>query len=154
MIISRINNSLSKLSIQNKFLVINLTATATALIFAVIMAVHSEYNNSRDSIMQSLEIQAKMVGSNTTAALVFNDKKGAEEVLQAFSASSEVQAAIIFDKEGKVLASYTKKGMATSEDRNDIFDRREVSLQSGIRTYETGFILKNKIDIIHEIIFD
>ena len=62
-------------TIQKKLIVINLSVTAVALFFAVIMAVAGEYISKRDFIMESLQVQAKMVGNSTTDALVFNDKK-------------------------------------------------------------------------------
>ena len=147
----RIRKPLSALSIQNKLLVINLAATTIALLFAVIMAVRSEYITSRDSVMESLLIQARMVASNTTAALVFGDAKAAEDVLQAFSESSDVQLASIYSVDGKLLARYIKQGLAEEVTEHNLLGNYDRSGGVKTLTHDTGFLLKNKIDIAHDI---
>ena len=146
----------SGLSIQNKFLLINLAATTSALLFAVIMAVRSEYITSRDSVMESLLIQARMVASNTTAALVFNDAKTAKEVLQAFSESSDVQSASIYSADGNMLARYMKHGLAedVTEPARFATDDSTRLHKSRTQTRDSGFLIQNKIDIAHDIDLD
>ncbi|MGB5395818.1 MAG: diguanylate cyclase, partial [Gammaproteobacteria bacterium] len=133
-----------------------MAATTSALLFAVIMAVRSEYITSRDSVMESLLIQARMVASNTTAALVFNDAKTAEEVLQAFSESSDVQSASIYSADGNMLARYIKHGLAEDVTEPDQFatDDSTRLQKSRTQTHDSGFLIQNKIDIAHDIDLD
>ena len=81
MIFSSIKKVVKGLSIQNKFILINVSVTMFALLFAVVMAVVGEYKSKRDFILEALQVQSEMVANNTAAALVFKDKKGAKQIL-------------------------------------------------------------------------
>lgn len=154
MSIAAIKKILRNLSIQNKFLVINLVVTTTALSFAVIMAVFGEYLTKRDFIMESLNVQAKMVANNTTAALVFDDKKGAEDILQAFTSSSDVNIAVIYDTEGDVLASYIRQGIDNNISRLHMSENDHNDISTDIHQHQDDSFLNNKIHINQEIEFE
>jgi signal transduction histidine kinase len=53
-----------------------------------------------------MSVLAQIVGSNTTAALAFEDPKNANEVLSALSAEQQITAAAIYDDNGKVFARF------------------------------------------------
>lgn len=150
----RIKKTLSGLSIQKKFIVINLSVTSVALLFAVIMTVVGEYISKLDFVQESLEVQAEMVGRNTTAALVFNDKAGAEKILQAFLASPDVLAAIIYDTAGNEFASYTRHDLAISE--NDIGESHAHDGTKAVTTHshDGSTVLDDEIHIIRNIAFE
>ena len=141
-------------TIQKKLIVINLSVTTVALLFAVIMAVAGEYFTKRDFIVESLQVQAKMVGNNTTAALVFNDKNGAEDTLQALSASPNVHTAIIYDATGEIFANYVKDGLVISNDKLVESHSHDEGSSSKAHFHEGPIVSKNKIHIIEKIILD
>ncbi|MGB0911665.1 MAG: response regulator, partial [Nitrospirales bacterium] len=60
----------------------------------------------RQASVRELSIHANVVGANSTAALAFQDKKAAEEILEGFRFHPDVTRAVIFDREGKVFAQY------------------------------------------------
>ena len=154
MSVAAIKKFLSNLSIQNKFLVINLTVTTTALSFAVIMAVFGEYITKRDFIMESLNVQAKMVANNTTAALVFDDEEGAEDILRAFNQSSDVHLAVIYDAEGGILASYIREGIDKNISGLHMSENDHDDINTDIHQHEDDSFLNNKIHINQEINFE
>lgn len=154
MVVEFFRNRLGRLSIQNKLLIINLTVTTTALLFAVIMAVYSEYSNNQRSAMESLLVQAKMVGSNTAAALVFDDPEGARDILQAFSESKNVRVAEIYDVNNRVLARYdnhesneTSASTGVLNVTGTVIDTEKINEDIDIR-------LGKDISIIHNIELD
>lgn len=154
MAIEYIRHRLGGLSIQNKLLIINLTVTMTALLFAVIMAVYSEYSNNRSSVLKSLLVQAKMVGSNTTAALVFDDPDGARDILQAFSESKDVQVAVIYDNNNKVLARYENHQSNAASYSHDELKALDNVVNTEKPNQDVGFKLSKDINIIHNIELD
>ena len=97
-----------KLSIQSKFIIINISVVIITLLFAATMAVVSEYRNQRDFFIESIQVQAKIVANNSIAVLVFNDKNGANQILRAFAVSQDIHTAIIYDDSGKIFARYLK----------------------------------------------
>lgn len=103
-----------KLSIQNKFIIINIAVVIITLLFASTMAVVNEYRNQRNFFQESIQVQAKIVANNTIAALVFKDKKSASRILQAFTVSLDIHTAIIHDDSGKIFARYIKNKKGNS----------------------------------------
>jgi two-component system, sensor histidine kinase len=57
---------------------------------------------------QELYTAAKMVGSNSTAALTFRDQQAAEAILGALRVNANVVVACTYDGEGKVFATYSR----------------------------------------------
>jgi len=53
-------------------------------------------------------VMAKIIGTNSTAALMFNDQKTAEETLYALKSSQNITCAILYDRKGNVLAQYIR----------------------------------------------
>jgi diguanylate cyclase (GGDEF)-like protein len=154
MSLAAIKKFLSNLSIQNKFLVINLVVTTTALSFSVIMAVLGEYLTKRDFIMESLIVQAKMVANNTTAALVFDDESGAKDILHAFTSSSDVHIAVIYDTKGDVLASYIRHGIDKNISGLHMSEKDHDDIDTDIHQHKDDSLLNNKIHINQEIEFE
>lgn len=152
--LAHIRQPLGKLSIQKKLIFINLAATATALFFAVVMAIYGEYTSSRDAILDSLLTQAKIVGNNTTAALVFDDQKGAEDILQAFSEARDVRAAIIYDVEGHKLAEFIKQDTESGDGDISSLDASASTIHTYNITENINFVLDNNINVVHDIEFE
>ena len=149
-----IRQHLGKLSIQKKLIFINLVATATALFFAVVMAIYGEYTSSRNAIIDSLLTQAKIVGNNTTAALVFDDQKGAEDILQAFSEARNVRAAIIYDVKGHKLAEFIKQDTESGDGDISSLDASASTIHTYNLIENINFVLDNNINVVHDIEFE
>src|SRR5688500_3577777 len=102
------------LSIRWKLtLIIMLTSTAALLLVAVFFIV-SDVMTVRRTKAEDLLGLAQVIGTNCTAALLFDDRKSAEETLSAVRARPSIVFACIYDKTGKVFAQYTrpdKKGL-------------------------------------------
>jgi two-component system sensor histidine kinase/response regulator len=61
-----------------------------------------------DAKTADLIASAKMIGSNSTAALTFHDSNSAREILSALQAKQHVTNACIYDSEGKVFVKYNR----------------------------------------------
>jgi signal transduction histidine kinase len=83
-------------------------ATVIALLAAgVLMAYMSEWSY-RDQKFDEVTVQAQILGSTVTAALVFNDRDAAQEYVNALAANPEIRAAAIFHQSGDVFAEYRR----------------------------------------------
>jgi signal transduction histidine kinase len=60
----------------------------------------------RQNAIRQLAINAKIISSNSTAALAFEDQKSADEILGALKAEPHVDLAVIYDKNGKPFSYY------------------------------------------------
>lgn len=95
-------------SIKQKLVLINLLTTGFAFLIAGIVFIIGEFISSRGELLDNLNIQAKIIGTNSTASLIFNDQKTAGEILSALRASPGIECAAVYSKNGKVFASYQR----------------------------------------------
>jgi len=96
------------LSIRHKLQAIVITACGVALVVAA--AVFTLYDRATflRSKTDDLVASAKMIGSNSTAALTFRDSGSAQEILSALRAKPHVLHACIYDSGGTVFATYSR----------------------------------------------
>src|SRR3984957_20659809 len=98
------------LSIRQKLQTIVMVTSAVALLVASIAFTLYDRSTFLRAKMQDLSATATMIGSNSTAALSFGDAKSAREILAALRAKPNVINACIYDKDGRVLATYGRDG--------------------------------------------
>lgn len=97
-------------SIRQKLQTIVMTTSATALLVASVVFALFDRSTFLQAKTQDLIAAAKMVGSNSTAALTFGDAQSAGEILSALRAKQNVTHACIYDKNGKIFATYSRDG--------------------------------------------
>jgi PAS domain S-box-containing protein len=96
------------LPIRRKLQAIVMATSAAALLVASVVFAVFDRSTFLQAKTQDLSAAAKMVGSNSTAALAFGDARSAMEILSALRAKQHVANACIYDKNGKVFASYSR----------------------------------------------
>ena len=96
------------LSIRQKLQTIVMATSGAALLVASVVFAFFDRSTFLRAKTQDLSAAAKMVGSNSTAALSFGDAKSAGEVLSALQAKQNVTNACIYNKDGQVFASYSR----------------------------------------------
>jgi PAS domain S-box-containing protein len=96
------------LSIRQKLQTIVMVTSGVALLVASVGFTLYDRSTFLRAKTQDLSAAAKMVGSNSTAALSFGDAKSAKEVLSALQAKQNVINACIYSKDGRVFASYSR----------------------------------------------
>src|ERR1700681_4414227 len=93
------------LSIRQKLQGIVMVTSAVALLVASVAFTLYDRSTFLRAKTQDLSASAKMVGSNSTAALSFGDAKSATEILAAVQAKQNVINACTYDKDGGLFAS-------------------------------------------------
>ncbi len=96
------------LSIRYKVPLIVMPLGIATLFIMFIAMITNEWFGMKKNIEANIEAQAMIIGSNTAAALVFDDAKAAVETLSSISASPHIIAAILYDKNGKLFAEYIR----------------------------------------------
>ena len=96
------------LSIRQKLQTIVMATSAAALLVASVAFALFDRSTFLRAKTQDLIVTAKMVGSNSTAALSFGDANSAGEILSALQAKQNVINACIYSKDGRVFASYSR----------------------------------------------
>ena len=88
----------------------NIVTAAAALLVAGIVLIGAQFVALRSEMVDDLRVQARIVGANSTAALLFGDARAGEEILAALAMAPHVQCAAIFDARRIALAGYTRDG--------------------------------------------
>jgi len=65
-----------------------------------------EYNSNRAAAKKNLSTLGVVIASNSSAALAFDSRQDAAEILEAFKADEHIIAACLYDKNGDIFAKY------------------------------------------------
>ena len=106
----------SDLSIRHKMMMMVLASTSLVLLLSSGAFIASELIGVDEKIRGKLAPLAAVLGSQAAAALAFNDPKAARGDLAALGAEPGVVAAYIYDREGRIFASYSAFGKTEEED--------------------------------------
>src|SRR5579863_2450493 len=98
------------LSIKRKLQVMIMLTVGAALILACCAFLAYDTIQFRRSMVHDGETLAEIIGSNSTAALTFNDAKAAEELLSGLQAKQHIVSACLYSSDGRRFASYRRKG--------------------------------------------
>src|SRR5947209_336205 len=102
-------------SIKRKLQVLILLTSSIALLSSCLAFFANDVWNLRARTAMNLSVIGEVLGSNSTAALTFEDRDAAGEVLGALRAESKVDAALLCDERGNKFARYEKvKGIEQS----------------------------------------
>ena len=107
---------LENLSIRHKLTLIITVSTCVAVLLAGGAFLIFDVYNFRLSSEHDLETLAQVLGSNSTAAMTFNDAPSGDEVLQALAARGHILAACVYHENGKVLSRYRQEGAGRDGD--------------------------------------
>ncbi|HEX8012126.1 MAG TPA: ATP-binding protein [Casimicrobiaceae bacterium] len=99
---------LRDVSIQRKLTLLTLVTSGVTLVLAGVAYVTYDLLTFRQAMERDRLILAQIVGSNSTAALAFDDPKAGRATLASLSAQPRIVAACLFDKDGKVFATYNR----------------------------------------------
>ncbi|MDL2354045.1 MAG: EAL domain-containing protein [Pseudomonadota bacterium] len=88
----------------------NLIMAGAALGVASVMLIMIQFVALRSAMVDDLQVQARIVGGNSSAALLFQDRKAGSEILAALAVSPNVRSAGIIDRGGQLLAWYRRDG--------------------------------------------
>src|SRR5581483_9996205 len=92
--------------IRRKLTVIILLTSAFALFLMGSALITYEFVTFRRSLAVNINVLGEIIGSNSTAALAFQDAKSANEILGALSAEKQITAAAIYDDKGVMFARF------------------------------------------------
>jgi signal transduction histidine kinase len=95
-------------SIKKKLTLMNMVVSATTLLFACMAFGAYELTTLRSNMVESLSIQAQIVGANSASALLFNDAKSAVNTLSALKAAPTVLSGGIYTLAGEPFAVYRR----------------------------------------------
>ncbi|HSB32992.1 MAG TPA: ATP-binding protein [Nitrospirota bacterium] len=134
--------------LKQKFILISLLTTTIAMLVAGGLMFASEFVADRESMVADLTIKAETVGNQCSAALLFNDRKDAEETLSSLRADPDIEYAAVFTRGGALFAQFDRSGKAgrrilqpQAEGYRFEADRLVISRNITLRNRRVGSIL-------------
>ncbi len=103
------------LSIRDKLLVIILSISIVTLLIGFSIVIWYDLRSFREEMVQRTWTLAEVVGGYTVSELVFDDKDTAEETLAKLQQIPEIDAAVLYDGEQQVFASFMRNKMDRPE---------------------------------------
>ena len=106
--------SLQRRSIQQKIKFAILSICLTTLLLACSGILIYEFITFRQRMVNGLETTAQIIGSNSTGALAFDNKKDAEDVLNALRSQPRIISAAVYNQKNYLFASYVRDSLAST----------------------------------------
>jgi len=69
-----------------------------------------EFYSFRERTLQKISTYGEIIAENSTAALAFENKSDAEEILNALKAEKDIELAVLYDSKGNYFCSYSLTG--------------------------------------------
>ena len=135
--------SLRNLSIAQKIIAIVMLISLGVLLSLAIIFGYFSLQTNQKNFSDSLLVLSKTIGVNATAAIAFKDPYTGVEILTALEANSDIAAAQLYDKNGKIFANYESpahSNQALLEEISDSFSQREILPATIAGTFHTGYI--------------
>jgi PAS domain S-box-containing protein len=130
-------------SIARRLTILNLMVSASAVVLACLAFLAYEVNSFRVNIIDNLSIEAQIIGSNSTSALIFNDHASAEKTLSALQASPHITFGGVYTTDGQFFAGYWR----------DAQSNRTAPTVPANLTVESHWFQSSSANLVRPIIF-
>lgn len=104
----RIN--LYNISIRNKLIIAIQAVTITVLLVSSLSYIIFTSTRDKESLIQRMEITAKLVGEYAVSPLVFGDELGGKDIISRISSMPEILSAFIIDEKDSIFAEFYAEG--------------------------------------------
>ena len=84
--------ALGNIPIKRKLMVVILLTSGFAILLMGSALIAYELVTFRSALTNNIEVLAQIIGSNSTAALAFDDRQNANEILRALAAENQITA--------------------------------------------------------------
>ena len=97
------------LPIRRKLMTILLLVTGATLLLTCLAFIGYEYFSFRGAAVRNLATLGRIIANNSTAALAFDNRDDAQQVLGALRTEPQVVVAVLYDSHGALFARYPVK---------------------------------------------
>ena len=98
------------MSVRHKLMLICMTITMASLLLASIAFITSDRLYAQKTVVDSLNTMASMIAANSSAAMLFGDSDAGLETLGFLKSQNQVQAGILYLRDGSIFATYRRAG--------------------------------------------
>lgn len=95
-------------SIRRTLMIVMMLCSSIALLLSTFGYLVNDWYQSRELAFERLEVESRIVGSNSVAALVFDDVESGESTLLSLKTEQDIVTAALYDTEKKLFARYQR----------------------------------------------
>src|SRR5687768_11938382 len=95
-----------KTSIQTKIVTVILLTSGMVLLLTFAAYFLYEYYSFKRTTVYQLSLMSRMLGENSTASILSNDREGATEILSSLEVEPHILAGAIYDDQNRLVAEY------------------------------------------------
>ncbi len=100
-----------ELTLRQKLVLLTMAISGTSLLAGYVSFFAYDYHLEKEKKAAELESIAELVGTNTTAALTFDDPVDGRELLSALRARNDIRICALYRADGQFFASYVDQGL-------------------------------------------
>jgi len=97
--------------VRKKIMFISFFVAGIAALLSSILMAGIKLYTQRTILLNELAFQSQIIGRNSSAAILFNDYKTAEENLLSLKINPKVMYGVIYNKDNSVFASFSREGV-------------------------------------------
>lgn len=113
-VINRTSQKLLDIPIRLKLMFMITGVSVLTLVVATIMFIYHNVGESKNRLAQETSTIANIVGNRSTAALIYDDRRIAEENLKALSANEHISLACLYGSDGLEFVQYSREKESTT----------------------------------------
>jgi PAS domain S-box-containing protein len=103
--------AIRELSLRQRLLLLTMVTSGIGVLFGCFSFLFYDSLAARQQKVEELQSTADLIGTNSTAALVFGDASGGSKLLEALGTRPRIRAGILYLPEGALFASYIRTDM-------------------------------------------
>jgi len=96
------------ISLRRRLVLLTMVSSSAGLVFALLIYLVYNEHLARENKVEDLQAAGNIVGMNSTAAVVFDDRAEGERVLQALQTKEDIREGALFLPDGRVFAEYKR----------------------------------------------
>ena len=105
--------TLGRTSIRKKLMLVLLLTSSSALVISAVGFMVSDWFSQQESMVERLRAVAGIIGTNSVAALTFEDFISAQKTLSILKEEDDIVSASLFTEQGILFASYQRNADAS-----------------------------------------
>ena len=103
--------TIRELSLRQRLLLLTMVTSGIGVLFGCFGFLFYDSHVARQQKVEELQSTADLIGTNSTAALIFGDASGGSELLEALRTRTRIRAGILYLPDGTLFASYIRTDM-------------------------------------------
>lgn len=138
----------TKRTVGYKLNLLIIVSVCIAIVIVTVFGGVSAYISERQGAVELLSSHARVIGTNNTAALAFEDQKSAGESLASLAVIDGMQLAVIYALDGRVFAHYREGKSMPPEQLGDMHEGHKFTADF-LHLYQEIYLEGEKLGVIY-----